>query len=184
MQTGWAIAGLGTSGGAILALWRAWRCERGKGLPRTIALVLAAASAACWRSGFGSEIGIPLLMESWALLGFGFILTRMERKPERAGRQRAVSAPPTPPLRWGRGLLQALIGGPLALVAAIGIAALIATHAPLHEQTRLVGAGLLVPSLWAVLLGWTLSAERLYRPVAGVVLLGGAGLGLSLGLAG
>lgn len=173
------IGGAGSTVGAIVALWR------GSGTPvhgrafRLLAAALAIASASCWIAGFGAEIGIPLLLEVWALVGFAFILTRLERRPDRAARDR-VLAGTVVERRIMRGVAQVTIAGPLGFAAAIGIAAAIATRAPFAEQTRLIGAGLLVPSLWAGCVGWTLMARRLPVPAAGMTLLAGIGFGLAL----
>lgn len=171
--------GVGATVGAIVALWRGSATPARGRVFRRLAAMLALASAACWIAAFGAEIGIPLLLETWALAGFAFILTRLERRPDRAARER-VQAGAAVPRNVSRGIARVAVAGPLGFAAAIGIAAAIATRAPLAEQTRLIGAGLLVPSLWAVFVGWTLMARRLPMPAAGMAALAGSGLGLAL----
>ncbi len=183
MQIFWAMTGLLATGAAILSLWWGWRRSGSAPGPRWIALALGIAGAWSWIRGFGAEIGVPLLFETWALLGFAFILTRIEWRTDSPRAPRAERGAPRVRRRYGRGLLQGLIAGPLAFAAAIGIAALIATRAPLDEQTRLVGAGLMVPSLWAGFVGWTVAAERLRTPFASMTLFAALGFGCAFGLA-
>ena len=179
MQTLSTIGGVLFTACAIVALWWGWRSPQVGGTCRCIAAALVAASIACWVRGFGAEIGVPLLLETWALAGFAFILTRLEKRPERTERSRIVAGPAVR-RRFGRGAVQVAIAGPLGFAAAIGIGAAIATRAPLAEQTRLIGAGLLVPSLWAGFVGWTLVARRLPIPAASMAVASGAGFGLAL----
>ncbi len=171
--------GVGATVGAIVALWRGSATPARGRVFRRLAAMLALASATCWIAAFGAEIGIPLLLETWALAGFAFILTRLERRPDRAARER-VQAGAAVPRNVSRGIARVAVAGPLGFAAAIGIAAAIATRAPLAEQTRLIGAGLLVPSLWAVFVGWTLMARHLPMPATGMAVLAGSGFGLAL----
>ena len=172
-------SGVGLAIGAVVALWRgSVTPARGRAF-RLVAAAFTIGSASCWIAGFGAEIGIPLLLEVWALVGFAFILTRLERRPDRASRDRELAGT-VPDRRIMRGVAQVAIAGPLGFAAAIGIAAAIATRAPLAEQTRLIGAGLLVPSLWAGFVGWTLMARRLPVPAGSMTVLAGVGFGLAL----
>lgn len=172
-------SGVGLTIGAVVALWRGSVTPAHGSAFRLLATTLTIASALAWISGFGVEIGIPLLLEIWALVGFAFILTRLERRPDRVTRDRTVVGAAVH-RNVVRGVAQVAIAGPLGFAAAIGIAAAIATRAPLAEQTRLIGAGLLVPSLWASFVGWTLMARRLPMPATGMALLAGSGFGVAL----
>lgn len=179
MQMMLAVGGVGSTIGAIVALWRGSAMSRRGDAVRLLAGLLVILSASCWISGFGAEIGIPLLLETWALVGFAFIITRLERRPDRPRRDRALVGG-TVRRHVSRGVAQVAIAGPLGFAAAIGVAAAIATRAPLAEQTRLIGAGLLVPSLWAMFVGWTLATRRLLVPAASMASLACAGFGLAL----
>jgi hypothetical protein len=65
--------------------------------------------------------------------------------------------------RYVLGSLPVLVAGPLGLIAAMGIAVVIATRMPMAEQTRLILAGLIVPTLWAIGIGWMVCQRRLGR---------------------
>ncbi len=173
------LGALALSLGGILLIWSAWR-ERRWGLRAWGAIGLWIGSAALWIARFGVEIGIPLALETAALAGFAFILSRMERREARAPRERAV--PPLPASRYRRlrGAAKFLIAGPIGMFAAMGIAFVVATGAPLAEQTRLILAGLIVPSLWAVFIGWTVADRRLGVPAAILLAIGGAGFGFTM----
>lgn len=173
------LGALALSLGGILLIWSAWR-ERRWGPRAWGAIGLWIGSAALWIARFGAEIGIPLALETAALAGFAFILSRMERREARAPRER--EAPPLPASRYRRlrGAAKFLIAGPIGMFAAMGIAFVVATGAPLAEQTRLILAGLIVPSLWAVFIGWTVADRRLGVPAAILLAIGGAGFGFTM----
>jgi len=79
--------------GAILVLRSGWRNARTTWVRRGVAALLVAVSASLWIASAGAEIGIPLLLETLALLAFAFIPSRIEREPERAIPIRALSTP-------------------------------------------------------------------------------------------
>jgi hypothetical protein len=81
-------------------------------------------------------------------------------------------------LETARGAVRLLTAGLLGFAAAMGLALLFATRAPLAEQTRLILAGLAVPSLWCIAIAWTVCSRRLPLQIATflVLALGGAGL--------
>lgn len=173
------LGALGLSLGGIVLIWSAWR-ERRAGPRLWAALLLWTGSTALWIAHFGGEIGIPLALETVALVGFAFILSRMERRTARAPRER--DAPPLPASRHQRlrGAARFLIAGPIGMFAAMGIAFVVAMGAPLAEQTRLILGGLIVPSLWAAFIGWTIADRRLLRPFLTLLVIGLAGFGFTM----
>jgi hypothetical protein len=174
-----SVALLSSLGGLFL-LWAGWR--RGAPMRGRIggAALLWALSTAIWIGRFGAEIGIPLALETAALVAFTFILTRIERRSGRPPRERSTDIPKRSRWRWLFGTARTLTAGPLGLAAAMGIAVLFATRAPLAEQTRLILAGLIVPSLWSGAIAWTLCHRRLPLQAAAFAAIGGAGFGLTL----
>jgi len=171
---------LGASLAGLLLLSGRWRADVPRARRRALAMALWAVSTALWVARFGAEIGIPLALETAALVAFGFILTRMERRTGRPVRDRA--APPPPRGRWRvpAGIARVLVAGPLGLAAAMGIAVVIATRAPAAEQTRLILAGLIVPTLWAIGIAWIVCRRRLPVQAAAFAAIGIAGFGLTL----
>lgn len=161
----------------LLLAWRSWSTHH-----RVLfagACALWAASTALWIVAFQAEIGIALALETGALLAFAFILSRVERRAARTMPERHVDVLPAPrriPVRIAR----SLIAGPLALVTTIGITVAIAVAAPLDEQTRLILAGLLAPSLWACLIIATITVRRLWRYAGVMTLVGAAGFAIAL----
>lgn len=158
-----AVTALVASLAGIMLCWRAWM-QHGLGWRTALVAVgLWSLSIWAWIAGFGAEIGIALALETAALLAFAFILTRIEIRP--AQRVRDRSAPPLPPRRYGRGVARALTAGLLGFAAAIGLAVLFATRAPLAEQTRIILAALAMPSLWCGAIAWTVCDRRLLLQV-------------------
>lgn len=104
-----------------------------------------------------------------------------ERGP--AGRRPSpAQAARTAPVATGwstRGVAQALLAGPLALAAALGLAALIALRAPWVAADRLVTAGFLLPIAWAAGAIWATMDSKLTRvavtlSLTAVICVGGA----------
>ena len=62
-----------------------------------------------------------------------------------------------------RGVVRTILAGPVALAAALGLAALTALRAPLIEVDRLVTAGFLLPIAWAVAAIWATLDGKLIR---------------------
>lgn len=179
IDSGFVLGALALSFGGIALIWSAWR-ERGNALRVGGAIALWAASTALWIFRFGAEIGIPLALESAALVGFAFILSRMEWRNARPPKDREAPAPPVSRYRRLRGAAKFLIAGPIGMFAAMGIAFVVAIGAPLAEQTRLILGGLIVPSLWAAFIGWTVAERRLIRPAAVLLVIGTAGFGFTM----
>lgn len=176
----WIGAALLASLAGLLCLWLGWKNGSDMRLRAAIALAWWALSTAIWIARFGAEIGIPLALETAALVAFAFILSRMERRTSRPPRERSVPPPPRPRWRILIGSLRALVAGPLGLIAALGIAVMIATRAPMAEQTRLILAGLIVPSLWAIGIGWVVCQRRLPVQAIAFSVIGLAGFGVTL----
>ncbi|MBG6116422.1 MULTISPECIES: hypothetical protein [unclassified Sphingobium] len=153
------ITALVASLAGILLCWRAWVRHALDWRAGVAAATLWSLSTWAWIAAFGAEIGIALALETAALLAFAFILTRIEVRPAQAIRDR--TAPPLPPRSYGRGIARALTAGLLGFAAAIGLAMLFATRAPLAEQTRLILAALAMPSLWCGAIAWTACDRRL-----------------------
>jgi len=63
----------------------------------------------------------------------------------------------------GRGTARALLGGPLALAAALGLTAFVALRLPWLEADRLVAAEFLLPTAWAVGAIWATMDSKLTR---------------------
>lgn len=166
--------------GGLVLLWRGWRDSDSARGRMALACVLWAVSTTLWVTRFGAEIGIPLALETAALVAFAFILTRLERRINRAARERRVDQPASSRRRWVLGTARTLVAGPLGLAAAMGIAVVIATKSPMAEQTRLIIAGLIVPSLWAVGIAWVVCQRRLPVQAATFTMIGVAGFGLTL----
>lgn len=142
----------------ILLCWRAWTRHALGWRVCFGAAALWGLSTWAWIAGFGPEIGIALALETAALLAFAFILTRIEVRPAQVARDRM--APPLPRRRYGRGIARGLTAGLLGFAAAMGLAMVFATRAPLAEQTRLILAALAMPSLWCGAIAWTVCDRR------------------------
>ncbi|PNU02167.1 hypothetical protein [Novosphingobium guangzhouense] len=179
-------AALLASLGGLFLLWHGWKTHADMRLRAACVALLWSMSAAIWIWRFGAEIGIPLALETAALVAFGFILTRMERREERPARKRAAivdAAASSSRGSWRRyvlGTVRVLVAGPLGLIAAMAIAVVIATRTPMAEQTRLILAGLIVPTLWAIGIGWVVCHRRLAVQAASFATIGAAGIGLTL----
>jgi len=172
------LAAIALSLAGVVAAWQAWRVRRSPLLVVTLLCWVAATTVWCAR--FGAEIGIPLAIETGSLVTFAFILSRIERRADREAKERTVAPTPLVPGHRWRGTARAMLAGPLGFIAAIGIGAAIAIAAPWAEQTRLILAGLIVPSLWAAFMIWSIAAERLWRPALCLAALTGAGFAIAL----
>lgn len=103
-----------------------------------------------------------------------------ERRAPRVLRGRVVIRLPAPRWRRAIGLARFLVGGPLAMFAAIGVGIVVALGTPFHEQTRLILAGLIVPSLWAAMIVIVLLDGKLWRSAVGYTVVTLAGFGFAL----
>ena len=75
----------------------------------------------------------------------------------------SAAAESAPPASLGRGAARALLAGPLALAAALGLTDLIALRMPWLEADRLVTAGFLLPIAWAAGAIWATMDSKLTR---------------------
>ncbi|WHO37902.1 hypothetical protein PMI04_015185 [Sphingobium sp. AP49] len=123
-------------------------------------------------------LALGLVMEAigaLALIWFG----RVRRK---AGRVRAGDVAPEPleePGRFWRGVLRALLAGPLGMTAAMGVAFCLTVYMPGDPRTRIVLGGMLLPILWGLAMTWTLADRRLLRATAVLVGTSIVGFGLA-----
>jgi hypothetical protein len=167
---------------ATLILRRAWR-DRARDRPLLIAAgwgLFALATAL----GMAVVGPVPGFVEAVALGSVGAIAivwAGATRKAPRAPRDRASLAPEPldGPSRAWRGVLKALLCGPLGMTAAMGVAFAYAVWAPGAVQTRLLIAALLVPGLWGLAMTWTLADQRLIRALAVLVGTSVVGFGLA-----
>ena len=67
-----------------------------------------------------------------------------------------------------RGAARALLAGPGALAAALGLTGLVALRAPWLEADRLVAAGFVLPVAWAVGAVWATMDRKLARVAVGL----------------
>lgn len=167
------IVALALSLAGIALAHRAWRRRTSR--PFAAGLVLCALATLVWILGFGAEIGIPLAIDTGSIAAIAFIVARAERRTMREPKERDVAPTPLTAGHRLRGTARTLLAGPVGLVAAIAVGVAIAIAAPMNEQTRLILAGLLVPSLWAGAMVWALAARRLLRPTLGLAALSAAG---------
>lgn len=173
-------AAVGCSLAGLICAWQVWKRQDRRWL-LALAALLWVGSTAIWIALFGVEIGIPLALETAALIAFAFILSRIERREAgRPPRERIVSAPGRARFGRLRGAGRVLIAGPLGMAAAMGVALVVATQLPTAEQTRLILAGLIVPSLWCGGIAWVACDRRLLPQAIAFAAVGGAGFGVAL----
>jgi hypothetical protein len=77
----------------------------------------------------------------------------------------------------GRNLSRIILAGPLALAAALGLAAVIALHAPTLDANRLITAELCLPLAWAIGAVWATMTDNLTRVALVLALTAGVCLG-------
>src|SRR5689334_9524185 len=174
------IAALLLSFGGLAAAWRAWSGSSSTSLWLAAMLTAWSAATALWVWEFGGEIGTALALETAAIAAFAFILSRVERRDARAQKERTAPINERAGRASWRGFARFMVAGPLGLVAALAVGIVVAVHAPLHEQTRLILGGLIVPSLWAALIVWTVAGARVRTPAIALTVLVVAGFGLAL----
>jgi hypothetical protein len=98
------------------------------------------------------------------------IATGIKMRPAREAAERLALEPSERPSRIWRGVLRALLAGPIGGIAAMGVAIAWTVWLPADPQTRIVTGGLLQPVLWGAGMAWTLSDDKILRATA--VLLG------------
>ncbi len=109
-----------------------------------------------------------------AIIWFG----RVRRKAARVRDGDVAPEPLEEPGRFWRGVLRALLAGPLGMTAAMGVAFCVTVYLPGDPRTRIVLGGLLLPILWGLAMTWTLADRRLLRATA--VLVGTSIIGFGL----
>jgi hypothetical protein len=164
-----SLVAIGCSFVAVLLLWMAWRRERHRRISLAASIVTWVVALTAWTSALGLELGIPLALETAAIVAFGFILSRIEFRTPRVVKER--QAPPVVRSRHRelRGTIRGVGAGPIAFAASAGVGVLFATTAPFADATRLMLAGLLIPSLWGAAMMWVLASRRLVLPSAGLL---------------
>ncbi|MEE4454033.1 hypothetical protein [Novosphingobium resinovorum] len=179
----WAASLLLLAGGAFgAALLRAsWRRREG-GAPVLLAggwaVLVGAILAAAWFVGPVKGTALALVMEGIGALGVVWH-GRVRRK---AARQRDLEDAPEPldePGRVWRGVLRALLAGPLGMTAAMALAFCVTVYMPGDPRTRIVTGGMLLPVLWGLAMTWTLADRRLLRATAVLVGTSVVGFGLA-----
>nr|WP_245896684.1 hypothetical protein [Sphingomonas fennica] len=105
-----------------------------------------------------------------ALQGIGALVvvwsSRVRRKAARLREGEVAPEPLEEPGRFWRGVLRALLAGPLGMTAAMGIAFCITVYLPGDPRTRIVLGGMMMPVLWGLAMTWTLADRRLLRATA------------------
>ena len=122
-------------------------------------------------------LALGLAMEgigALAIIWFG----RVRRKSPRVRDGDVAPEPLEEPGRFWRGVLRALLAGPLGMTAAMGVAFCVTVYLPGDPRTRIVLGGLLLPILWGLAMTWTLADRRLLRATA--VLVGTSIIGFGL----
>jgi hypothetical protein len=141
------------------------------------AILIALALAAALTIGTVKGLAVALAME-----GIGALLVvwegRVRRKVARLRNGDVAPEPLEEPGRFWRGVLRALLAGPLGMTAAMGVAFCITVYLPGDPRTRIVLGGLLLPILWGLAMTWTLADRRLLRATA--VLVGTSIIGFGL----
>lgn len=152
----------------VLALRRAW-ARKDAARPGLILAGWATGAAVLVAAAFalGPARGpfAALALASVAALGVVAAGVEFRQGRRRASREAALEPSDRPRRAW-RGWLRAVIAGPLAGVAALGVGLAVAVCAPFAVQSRMVVGGLLVPFLWAGGMAWTLSDDRILRAAA------------------
>ena len=180
-----------------VGLLRASWSRRGGGRPwlTTAGWLAFFGGAVAWHgAGLGWDEAIALAMLGPCLIAYG-VLARLAgwstasasvtRAPEPAElhapekTRSSAAAKSAPPASLARGAARALLAGPLALVAALGLTALIALRTPWLEADRLVTAGFLLPIAWAAGAIWATMDGKLVRvavalSLTAIVCVGGA----------
>ena len=173
----------GGAAGAWL-LRRSWRHRTGavpsllwSGWTLLVVLVLAAA----WSIGPVKGVGLALVLEA-----IGALLIVFEGRVRRNGARERIGDASAEPLdepgRLWRGVLRALLAGPLGMLAAMAVAFSVTVYVPGDPRTRIVIGGMLMPILWGLAMTWTLADRRLLRATA--VLMGTTLTGFGLALVG
>ncbi len=145
-----------------------------------LAFVLALIAGSIWR---GPEIGIAFVLLALSLFAYVGVAIGLERKPPRARPARnaafepELTDPEQRPVRWVRGVVRSLIAFLVAGSAAAGVGLSIAVYLPINEIDRLALGGIVVPTIWAAGMAWTLAETRLVRAFVPMMAVAAVGIG-------
>jgi hypothetical protein len=145
------LAGLGAQLAGVIA----WRQARGGTLPMVLfwlGLVLLAASLPIYVTALGASLGLSWALLTVSLAAYAVFLPRL--LPAAAiGRPIARQRSPRETAARGGKLglaLRLFAAGPLYLIAALAVGAVLATKLPWSEVNRLMLGGLVIPLVWAL----------------------------------
>lgn len=163
-----ALALIAAGLGAAFALRAAWRArasgKRASLIAAGWAIFAVALLAATAPLGAARGLFAALsLLSLGPLLLIAFTLQRRAARTRAPKDNDAALEPSERPSRIWRGVLRALLAGPIGGLAAMGVGVAVAVFTPGDQQTRIVIGGLTVPLLWAAGMAWTLSDDRILR---------------------
>lgn len=166
-----ALAGWVSSVGGIAALRYAWvRDRRSRPYAIIAGWSLLLMATVLFGRAYGGEIGIPFGIMVISMLALAFVLANMEVRPAKARRERdAVIDPSDRQKKWWRGILRALLAGPVSGAAGIGVGVALAAKLPLETINAVAIGGLVVPLIWGGGMAWTLSDDKVMRAMAVLV---------------
>jgi hypothetical protein len=174
------LAGLFAATAGVWMLRQAWARPGGRWRV-AVGWIALAAGAPGWRiGGMGWDEAVALAALTPSLAGLAILAPGLWPRPAKTQRARRIEPSEAVVLpAWRRGLLQGLMAGPLAGLAAVGLATAWAAHAPFADTGRVVVALFLLPLLWAIGAVWATSDGRLVRVGAGLALAAAAGFGVA-----
>ena len=147
----WALAGIGSQLLGVSA-WSAARKGHQPTLFFLVGIALLIASLAIFIGAYGADLGI-----AWALLTLSIAAYLVVFPPlaqaTQIGRDRFRTRPASRYVSRGGKLglsLRLVAAGPLYLVAALAVGAVIATRMPWAEVNRLMTGALVIPLVWAL----------------------------------
>src|SRR6185312_10228262 len=179
-----SVVGSGIAVGSAalgVGLLRASWLRRGGGRPwlSVAGWVAFVCGAGAWRgAGLGWDEAIALAMLAPSLMAYLVLARQAQWRPTAAGARRARRAAQTPGMTraemglraesdaggaLARGAARALLAGPVALGAALGLTGLLALRAPGTQADRVVAAGFMLPVAWAVGAIWATMDRKLTR---------------------
>lgn len=180
MSPAWACLAIGCAALGVGLLRFAWGRDRG-GLTAAGWLALASAAFAWHAAGasWGKAAALTVIVPSLCALPVLAASVEWRGRRKRSARHIAAPSEPSaaPRAALERSIARALIAGPAALAAALGLAAAMALRAPWLEADRLVAAGFLLPLAWAAGAIWAMMDDRLLRVAAALLAAAAIGFG-------
>ena len=162
-------AGVACAGAGVGVLRLAWRHPAARPWLWT-GWMLIAAGLFGWRQAAGADMAVALAFLAPSLAGYGLLAASAKARRGRARKPpRAEIELPTARRSAWRAILRFVCAGPLAALAAVGVASATALRAPWGEADRLIAGAMLVPIFWAAALVWATSDARLSRVGVGLV---------------